>query len=154
MAYEFTKLNAVESIEELSASANILVEENGVIKKVSKDAIGGNASTPETPSTPVANSNYDIVAMIQGEMINNSTTHEPQIISQKTYDEVVAGGDNFACPKALISIIYSYGAVIMESISCCYYREGSEPHFIYSFAEEAFTLTLNPDDVVKVQFPE
>lgn len=64
MAYEFTKLNAVESIEELSDSANILVEENGVIKKVSKDAIGGNTSTPETPSTPVANSNYDIVAVI------------------------------------------------------------------------------------------
>ena len=154
MAYEFTKLNAVESIEELSASANILVEENGIIKKVSKDAIGGSASAPETPSTSATNSNYDIVVMIEGEMIDSFTTHEPQIISQKTYDEVMASGNNFACPKALISIIYSYGAVIMESISCCYYQEGNEPHFIYNFVGEDFTLTLNPDDVVKVQFPE
>lgn len=86
-------------------------------------------------------------------MIDSFTTHEPQIISQKTYDEVMESGNNFACPKALISIIYSYGAVVMESISCCCYIENN-PHFIYSFAGEDFTLTLNPDDVVKVQFPE
>lgn len=40
MAYEFKKLSAVEAIESLTDSANILVEENGVIKKISKDEIG------------------------------------------------------------------------------------------------------------------
>lgn len=48
MAYEFKKLSAVEAIESLTDSANILVEENGVIKKISKDEIGGGIKVAST----------------------------------------------------------------------------------------------------------
>lgn len=40
MALEFTKLSDVEVVAELTESANVLIEEDGVIKKVLKDKIG------------------------------------------------------------------------------------------------------------------
>lgn len=39
---EFKKLSDVESVETVSDNANILIEENGVIKKASKTEVGGN----------------------------------------------------------------------------------------------------------------
>ena len=38
---EFKKLSAVEVVAEPSESANVLIEENGAIKKVAKEEIGG-----------------------------------------------------------------------------------------------------------------
>ena len=38
---EFIKLSDVETVETVSDNANVLIEENGAIKKVSKDEIGG-----------------------------------------------------------------------------------------------------------------
>ena len=45
MAYEFTKLSDVEVVAEPSESANVLIEENGVIKKAPKTAMGGSADS-------------------------------------------------------------------------------------------------------------
>lgn len=41
MAFEFKKLSDVEVVEEPTESANVLIEENGVIKKAPKTAVGG-----------------------------------------------------------------------------------------------------------------
>lgn len=41
MAYEFTKLSAVEAVMVPSNNANVLIEEDGVIKKAPKSAVGG-----------------------------------------------------------------------------------------------------------------
>ena len=41
MAYEFKKLSAVEAVETVSDTANVLIEENGVIKKAPKTEVGG-----------------------------------------------------------------------------------------------------------------
>lgn len=38
---EFKKLSAVEKIEKPSDTANVLIEENGVVKKAPKTAVGG-----------------------------------------------------------------------------------------------------------------
>lgn len=55
MAYEFKKLSAVEVVAEPDESANVLIEENGVIKKAPKTAVGGIkvASTAEVGQTIV-----------------------------------------------------------------------------------------------------
>lgn len=55
MAYEFKKLSAVEVVAEPTESANVLIEENGVIKKAPKTAVGGIkvASTAEVGQTIV-----------------------------------------------------------------------------------------------------
>ena len=41
MAHEFKKLGDVEIAEAISESANVLIEEDGVIKKAPKSAVGG-----------------------------------------------------------------------------------------------------------------
>lgn len=41
MAYDFKKLSDVAAVEILADTANMLIEENGVIKKVTKDKVGG-----------------------------------------------------------------------------------------------------------------
>jgi hypothetical protein len=41
MAYNFKSIADVEVVAEPSESANVLIEENGVIKKAPKDAVGG-----------------------------------------------------------------------------------------------------------------
>ena len=41
MAYEFKKLSDVEVVAEPTESANVLIEEDGVIKKAPKTAVGG-----------------------------------------------------------------------------------------------------------------
>ena len=39
---EFKKLSAVETVESVGEYANVLIEENGVIKKAPKTVVGGN----------------------------------------------------------------------------------------------------------------
>lgn len=53
---EFKKLSAVETVESVSDTANVLIEEAGVIKRAPKDEIGGGikvASTAEVGQTIV-----------------------------------------------------------------------------------------------------
>lgn len=75
MAYEFKKLSAVEAVETPADTANVLIEEDGVIKRTPKSEVGGTGVTswndltdkpfgeeegkivaiPETAGTVVAN---------------------------------------------------------------------------------------------------
>lgn len=48
MAFEFKKLSDVEVVAEPSESANVLIEENGVIKKAPKTAVGGTGGAVDT----------------------------------------------------------------------------------------------------------
>lgn len=41
MAYDFKKLSDVAAVETLTDTANVLIEEDGVIKKAAKDEVGG-----------------------------------------------------------------------------------------------------------------
>lgn len=69
MAYEFMKLSDVEVVETPTETANALIEENGVIKKAPKSAVGGKPNVyvlelteEELSSTPIiCNTNYDEV---------------------------------------------------------------------------------------------
>ena len=44
--YEFTRLADVETVETVSDTANVLVEEDGEIKKVAKSQVGGSTGKP------------------------------------------------------------------------------------------------------------
>lgn len=48
MAYKFKKLSDVEVVAEPSESANVLIEEGGVIKKAPKTAVGGKVAEEGT----------------------------------------------------------------------------------------------------------
>jgi hypothetical protein len=45
MAYEFKKLSAVEAVETPADTANVLIEENGVIKKTPSSSFAGGGSS-------------------------------------------------------------------------------------------------------------
>ena len=44
MSYEFKQLSAVESVETISETANVLIEDGGVVKKVAGSEVGGSGS--------------------------------------------------------------------------------------------------------------
>lgn len=76
---EFKKLSDVEVVAEPTESANVLIEENGVIKKAPKTAVGG-AGTGNfvVISMPyIEEADIDTFSIIEGAVCN------------KTYDEVV-----------------------------------------------------------------
>lgn len=67
---EFRKLSDVEVVEAVSNAANVLIEENGVIKKAPKTAVGG-VGGGETP---------DMILIINtGGMLSNATTTDMSI---------------------------------------------------------------------------
>ena len=41
MAYDFKRLGDVDLVDAPAKNANVLIEENGIIKKASKDSVGG-----------------------------------------------------------------------------------------------------------------
>lgn len=43
MAYDFKRLGDVDLVDAPAKNANVLIEENGIIKKAPKDAVGGGA---------------------------------------------------------------------------------------------------------------
>ena len=53
---EFKKLSAVEAVEAVGDSAHVLIEENGVIKRTPKTAVGGSGETPDMVITVNSNS--------------------------------------------------------------------------------------------------
>lgn len=72
---EFKKLSDVEVVESVNDAANVLIEENGVIKKVSKTQIGGVVGTGSAePDMVLLTSIYegtpDDISVIQG-TVNN-----------------------------------------------------------------------------------
>ena len=67
MAYEFKKLSDVEVVAEPTESANVLIEEDGVIKKAPKTAVGGGSEKP------------DMVMLLTGEL-DGTTPFELSII--------------------------------------------------------------------------
>lgn len=75
---EFKKLSDVEVVAEPTESANVLIEEDGVIKKAPKTAVGGGAGNFVIVSIPhVEPMDVDASDIIEGATCN------------KTYDEVI-----------------------------------------------------------------
>lgn len=71
MAYEFKKISNVEVVAEPTESANVLIEENGVIKKAPKTAVGGGEIF-------IINANFE----------EDMETGEDKVTLDKTFDEI------------------------------------------------------------------
>lgn len=92
---EFKKLSDVEVVAEPTKSANVLIEEDGVIKKAPKTAVGGGADNFVIISIP-----YVQDVMEEGPNFIEGAT------CNKTYDEVIemycAGEIDCAFVKAVV----------------------------------------------------
>lgn len=112
MSMEFKKLSDVAAVETVTDTANVLIEEDGVIKKAPKNEVGGaggyvvelTAQDLESPVVdgwdgPVISQNYDELydillaggsAWIDMTIIygNNPSTYDAAGVSPTTYDKM------------------------------------------------------------------
>jgi hypothetical protein len=75
MAYEFKKLSDVDIVETPSETANVLIEEDGVIKKAPKTAVGGGGSAGE-----VSNSNWDAIIKFGNDSDRNTAINNASFV--------------------------------------------------------------------------
>lgn len=102
---EFKRLSDVEVVAEPAKSANVLIEENGVIKKAPNAAIGN-----EWDAVIEIDDIYDI---------NNNTVR----FTEGNFDTIVARIKSDEIPKIKIVAYYEYGDVMktcVEPVSCEY----------------------------------
>lgn len=133
MAYEFKKLSDVEVVETAADTANVLIEEDGVIKKVAKSEVGGN-SEPDgtiTCSTIPCYITSDALALTQFDF---ATIKEKIIAEEEVFIRLLciySYGDNYKTLAKSNSVYYNstsdtisiawqvaYGTS-SDTISCC-----------------------------------
>ena len=99
---EFKRLSDVEVVAEPTESANVLIEENGVIKKAPKTAVGGS-------------SEWDAVFIIDDIYEAASTIS----LSSGSFDAIKAKVEVNDLPKILIVAHYEYGDVYTTCTEPC-----------------------------------
>lgn len=97
---EFKKLSDVEVIAEPAESANVLIEENGVIKKAPKTAVGGGAGGNE----------YDIVLTVNAQAHHTEIMIDQITISQGNMELVRKAVVDGRIPKA--KVIFDGGSSV------------------------------------------
>ena len=90
---EFKRLSDVEVIAEPSESANVLIEEDGVIKKAPKTAVGGGSTE------------WDAVIDIANDWLNESN----YVFTSGSYADLKAKILAGEKPNILIKYFYNYG---------------------------------------------
>ena len=125
MAYNFKSIADVEVVAEPTESANVLIEENGVIKKAPKTAVGGaggqadlvfrwDGSTDWNSGTSIIEGNIEAV-------INKIQNGEyPEIIM--LYDNDAVGSNYWWLGRTMCACSYYSGAFQLSAIyvSNCY----------------------------------
>lgn len=139
MSYEFKKLSDVDIVETPSETANVLIEEDGVIKKAPKTAVGGAGSS---------SNEYDmIIHAFYGDnsgwgWVDNIQPEDCEIVVG-SYEDLVEKlmSDNDYAPKALFKFKTDYNYITIQ-FDNFYYSMGStnslEMHTI--FAESPFYI--------------
>lgn len=134
MAYEFKKLGTVEAVETATDKATVLIEENGVIKRVLKDEVGGVkvSSTASVGQTIVVKSVDEVGKPIEWETVS--------------LDSVVNGIMNkMGIEKKTINqckIDYSIVAVEDDEDGGYYWRA-------YTTNNKSNRITIEPGDVLR-----
>lgn len=94
MAYEFKRLSDVDFVENATDVANILIEDQGVIKRVPKATVGGNNNNsivitiPFQTSAPEAPQAVDSSDFISGATCNKTY---PEVLQMLASDEIEYG---------------------------------------------------------------
>lgn len=86
---EFKKLSDVEIVTEPAESANVLIEEDGVIKKAPKTAVGGGSASSNVPDMEITWDNGKSATIISGDLELVKTKYEngdfPEVILYTSY---------------------------------------------------------------------
>lgn len=90
---EFKRLSDVEVVAEPTESANVLIEENGVIKKAPKTAVGG------------GNTEWDAVI----DCVDAFETLDNYTFESGSYDTIKAKWDEGELPRVMLKYVQNYG---------------------------------------------
>ena len=123
MAYNFKSIADVEVVAEPAESANVLIEEDGVIKKAPKTAVGGGDKWDAI--IEVENQNYD----------NTLDSAESYAFKEGSYDSIKAAWDDGKLPKVLLEYVDSYG--------CNYYHRAPSDAVVYAADDTDASDNLN-----------
>ena len=129
MAYEFKKLSAVEVVAEPAESANVLIEENGVIKKAPKTAVGGGGS-------------WDAVIDYDGGTLGSDSDITLFVFESGSYNTIKAKWDEGELPRVLIKYTDEYGSTFNHrepSIGIAYVEDDSS--FYLNFVVSTYSNT-------------
>lgn len=133
MSYEFKKLSDVDIVETPSETANVLIEEDGVIKKAPKTAVGGASSAGggSNEYDMIIHAFYDTYHWI------NEIQPEDCEIVVGSYEDLVEKlmSDNDYAPKVLFKFKTDYTYITIQ-FNSFYYSMGSsntlEMHAIFN----------------------
>lgn len=132
MAYEFKRLSDVEVVAEPSESANVFIEENGVIKKAPKTAVGGGGSAE-----------WDaVIDAIEG---GSGYFSSMELVSgdfESLKEKIFAG----AFPNVLVRYLDgSYTTGISKVNGFCYYSEDNCIRCDFLINNNIRSVCINPD---------
>ena len=125
MSYDFRRLSDVDVVAEPTETANVLIEEIGVIKKTPKTAIGASGG-----------SEWDAVINHIG---NDFSVIENYEYESGSYDSIKAKWDNGELPKILLKCMHNYGDYY-------YYNRVSSNRVVYNTITNNFTICFLVSD--------
>lgn len=138
---EFKKLSDVEVVAEPAETANVLIEEDGVIKKAPKTAVGGNGE-------------WDAKIYIEGGGAGG--TSSSYYLLEGSYNKVVEKIKNKEVPKINIFWLFDYTGIMVErtttlvEASMNEYMFGTDVHIGFAFptGTENYQLALCSDNTI------
>ena len=155
MSYEFKKLSDVAIVETPSDTANVLIEENGVIKKAPKTAVGGTNTSGSAEDT-----GYDMVIRVSYDEWKNYFEMQPsdcEIIAG-SFEQIVEKmvSDEFYIPKVILKYKagpFTYTAIQFNNYE---YGGGSSDILILSgfYGDEPFQIHIWNGEIDYINFPE
>ena len=113
MAYEFKKLSDVAVVDTPADTANVLIEEDGVIKKVSKDNVVPTVEALPLPETATVGQTFKVSEIDEnGKVTKIEAVDMPsefiavfqRDIGSASYS-LVSGGDYESCKQALLNSV-------------------------------------------------
>ena len=163
MAYEFKRLSDVEVVAEPSESANVLIEEGGVIKKAPKTAVGGKVTEEGTGNKwdavivcrdYVDNYNAELIQGDYSELMDKimSMTDMPNILVVEDSSSGGGGVPSSLRPTTYIasgpsSVVRTYRAISVALLD-------NEAIDITISMGESFSLTLYPNNMFYIEMEE
>lgn len=132
MAFEFKKLSDVEVVEIPADTANVLIEENGIIKKAPKTAVGG-----------------DKADMIIQVIFENEDSEPVVSIISGSYDELAQKIDNME--SALVRIFVKWPFANANGMTYPF-NIGKEPYddgsIVIAIGTNNFYFIIFPDNTI------
>ena len=158
---EFKKLSAVEMVNKVANTANVLIEEDGVVKKVNKNLISVQADWAETDESsiafiknkPIEEYDLDITAKLVSINDDGNFEWDYDIHHISSFEELVSKLENGICPKTKVvfdttSVINNTDTYVNSCISVGYPECGCDYYYNYgaicfgSWSWERFSLYI------------